>query len=545
MNTRGLPSLLSIPTLLMMALNAGSLRASPTPLQAEFLVSEWTTGFQGFPRVAMHSSGSFVVVWDDYGRDGSHYGVFGRLFDSAGHPVSPSFQVNTTTIDYQRLPAVAMGAAGTFVVVWDHYTSSASGYDIRGQLFDSAGNKVGAEFQINSYTTGWQRIPDVAMDDAGDFVVIWEGRRNTPSIGGSYDVFGQLFDSTGVAIGGEFQVNTFTTEDQDYPRVAMNGSGDWVVVWESRLQDGSQDGIFGRRYDSSGAPVAGEFQVNTYTSFDQLYPVVTVGPKGDFVIAWDSAMQDGSGAGVFMRRYDSSGAPLSGDLQVNTHTPNYQTLPAISNDDAGNFVVVWNSFDQLSPTSYYDIFGQLFDTGGMRIGDEFQVNMETFDHQRFPAVAMSGTGEFAVVWDSWYQDGDASGIFGRVYRCDECDPDTDDDGTANEDDLCPETPPGTIVNPRTGCSIAQLCPCLGNRTTGVPWRNHGQYVRCVTSASMEFTNFGLITRAERARTIAAASRSSCGTRRGSTLPPQVLPGPDPVGPIEQVDPAESTAESSR
>ena len=32
---------------------------------------------------------------------------------------------------------------------------------------------TGPEFQVNTYTTLWQKDPSVAMDDAGNFVVVW------------------------------------------------------------------------------------------------------------------------------------------------------------------------------------------------------------------------------------------------------------------------------------------------------------------------------------------------------------------------------------
>jgi hypothetical protein len=32
---------------------------------------------------------------------------------------------------------------------------------------------VGSEFQVNTYATGWQHEPAVAVDADGDFVVVW------------------------------------------------------------------------------------------------------------------------------------------------------------------------------------------------------------------------------------------------------------------------------------------------------------------------------------------------------------------------------------
>jgi hypothetical protein len=64
--------------------------------------------------------------------------------------------------------------------------------------------------------------------------------------------------------------------------------------------------------------------VNVYTTGDQWSPAVARGGDGNFVVVW-SGYKDGSGYGIFARRFDSSGAPLGGELQVTTHTP---TVPA-------------------------------------------------------------------------------------------------------------------------------------------------------------------------------------------------------------------------
>ena len=88
--------------------------------------------------------------------------------------------------------------------------------------------------------------------------------------------------------GGEFRVNTYTTSYQSYSRPAMELDGDFVVVWESLTQDGSQEGVFGQRFAASGAPRGSEFRINAYTTDRQRWPTVAVGSRGDFVVAWQS-----------------------------------------------------------------------------------------------------------------------------------------------------------------------------------------------------------------------------------------------------------------
>lgn len=99
-------------------------------------------------------------------------------------------------------------------------------------------------------------------------------------------------------------------------------------------------------------------------------------------------------------------------------------------------------------------------------------------------------------------DGDGTG--------DACDADVDDDGVTNGADQCPGTGAGAVIDPTSGCSMTQLCPCEGPRGTVMSWRNHGKYVSCVAHAAGEFEASGLITSAQKDATISAAAQSSCG-----------------------------------
>lgn len=81
--------------------------------------------------------------------------------------------------------------------------------------------------------------------------------------------------------------------------------------------------------------------------------------------------------------------------------------------------------------------------------------------------------------------------------------DLDADGVLDLRDLCPNTPPGDVVND-AGCSIGQLVPCDG------PWQNHGEYVQAITEISADFLRAGLISREQRSAIIHQAVKSDCG-----------------------------------
>jgi len=378
------------------------------PLGPEFRVNSYTTSNQLYPSVAREPGGNFVVVWTSNTQDGSGLGVFGQRYDAAGAPLGGEFRVNTYTTGAQYLASVAMDSTGRFVVVWNSIGQEGN-FSIFGQRYSPVGVPLGGEFRVNTYTTGDQVAPSVAAD-LGDFVVTWASYNQD---GSSWGIFGQRFLQAGTPAGGEFRINTYTTGTQLGTSVSLDSGGNFMVVWHSNAEDGSNLGIFGQRYAATGTPAGPEFQVNTYTTNAQAYPAVATDASGNVVVVWHSSLQDGSLTGIFGQRYAAAGAPLGGEFRVNTYTTGYQSLPDVVTDAGGNFVVAWASYGQDGST--YGIFGQRFAATGGTLGPEFRVNTFTPNGQTRPAVAADGPGNFVVTWDSQLQDGLGLGVFGQRF----------------------------------------------------------------------------------------------------------------------------------
>ena len=116
-------------------------------------------------------------------------------------------------------------------------------YGVYGQIFTSSGSKSGSEFQINTYTDGDQRYPSVTGLSNGNFVVAWQSNSQD---GSKYGVFGQMFTESGSKYSSEFQINTYTYGYQGGPSVAGLINDDFVVTWESDGQDGDDKGVYGK-----------------------------------------------------------------------------------------------------------------------------------------------------------------------------------------------------------------------------------------------------------------------------------------------------------
>jgi phosphoheptose isomerase len=383
---------------------------SVSPVGAEFRANSTTASFQISPAVAADADGDFVVAWQSLGQDGDGYGVFAQRYDAAGLPQGSEFPVNTFTTGLQGSPAVAMDANGNFVVAWQSNGQDGDALGVHARRFDAAGNALSGELLVNTHTTSSQSAPVIAMDSDGDFVVAWQSDLQD---GSDLGVYAQRYDSAGATQGGEFPVNTTTSLAQSDASVAMDAAGNFAVTWASTDQDGSAGGVYARRFDAAGAPQGAEFLVNTFTTNEQRDPAIALDSDGDFVVAWRSFGQDGSGDGIFAQRYSAAGVSQGSEFQVNTYTTLRQTRPQAAIDSAGGFTITWQSFEQ--DGSLEGIYAQQYLATGAADGAETLVNSFTTSTQSAPAVAMDSDGNFVVAWSSYAQDGDAFGIYAQRF----------------------------------------------------------------------------------------------------------------------------------
>lgn len=304
------------------------------PLGTTILVS----GELGIPSIAMAQDGSFVITW--YGYDGSGYGIFAQRYDLNGIPIGAAFRVNTYVYGDQLRPSVAISEAGSFIIAWESFGQDGSEWGIYGQRYDSLGNPIGTEFQVNTTTIYSQVNAHVAIAQDGSFIITWDGNR---SYGANSDVFAQRYDSLGNPLGTEFQVNTFSSGEQWQNSVAMGQDGSFVITWTSWPQDKSEEGVYAQRYDSGGNQVGREFRVNLYTTDKQEMPSVAMSQDGSFVITWASLGQDGSGYGIYAKQYKANGAHHGQEFMVNTYVNDNQTWPAVAMQDT-SLTITWMGY---------------------------------------------------------------------------------------------------------------------------------------------------------------------------------------------------------
>ncbi|MBI3449005.1 MAG: thrombospondin type 3 repeat-containing protein [Acidobacteria bacterium] len=247
--------------------------------------------------------------------------------------------------------------------------------------------------------------------------------------------------------------------------MSMNASGSFVVAWSSSdVITGANAEIVARRYDSAGAPASGEFQVNTYPPAYQRSPSVTINDAGNFVVAWMSEGQDGYGNGIFGRLFDGTGSALTPEFQVNDVTTGQQYLPSAAIASNGEFVIVWESYGQ--DGSGFAVEARQFLDTGAPVGLDFTVNTFTAYSQSLPSIATDGNG-FVTAWESYGVDGQHTGVAARLFTVTHCTgADTDGDTLCDTIDNCVTVPNAGQAN-RDGDALGDACdncPLVTNPT---------------------------------------------------------------------------------
>lgn len=385
---------------------------------SEFQVNTEENDWQYNPAVAPTASGRFVVAWDSRDQDATGEGVFGQIFSQTGMPAGPEFRANTYMTDDQLDAAVTGFANGAFVVAWDSFEQDGSDRGVYFQLYSADGAKTLPETRVNEFTTLGQLRPALATLAGGDFVVVWEGVMGNGTGGFLWDeVFCRVYDASGAPLTDVVRVNATTLNEQTVASVTATTDGGFVVVWQSLLQDGNGLGVYAQRFDEEAMTVGSEILVNTYTPGDQKLPDVAPLPDGGFVVVWETTSQDAEGSGIMMRLFDGDDVPVTAELLVNTTTQGGQQTPAVASFSDGEFVVAWESREQ--DGSLGGIYFQRFDENGTKLGVETAANVFTSSNQQSPDVATLPGDTFVMVWRSWGQEGDVQdqsyGVFARRF----------------------------------------------------------------------------------------------------------------------------------
>ncbi len=317
-------------------INARFFDGNGVPLTGDVFVNEFfNANSQDEPMSAVDAFGNAFICWSDRnGNDGSGMGVFGRVVQLDGTPVGPDFGISATTVDSQWEPMPAALPGGGWVVAFNGDNDG----DAYLRFLDVDGTPTTpGDVQINTFDNNGQTEAEVrALPDGTVLAVFADFGGNVFPFSGT-NLFGRRFDTAGNALDVDvFPLHESTTAfDQLEPRMG-NSDDTFVIVWEDRGNDGSGSGIWCRRFDATGTALETEFPVNLVTSNDQFLPEVACDRWGNFVVVWEDWA--GTGNRIRARAFDRFAQPLGNGWFVSEGPSGYRR-PTVAMSEDGTSVV--------------------------------------------------------------------------------------------------------------------------------------------------------------------------------------------------------------
>ncbi|MFM7296050.1 MAG: hypothetical protein ACKO4Q_02375 [Planctomycetota bacterium] len=375
------------------------------PLGAEFLVNASTSYNQYWPRVGIAPDGTRIAFCFANGQDPN-----ARHFLANGTPATGNLACNPTLSQHvQDEPEICYSTSGNQLVAW----SERYGYDgeimgIFGRIFTPTGAPLGPEFQINQIWQASQWRPLIAARPDGKWLVTWSGDWDG-------DAMFRVVNPDGTFFTPDIRVNTFDNGAQVDTAGAAAPDGRMLLVFvdfSGYGAIGTGTNLWVRLYDANGAPLQpAPVPLNTsaYTATDQREPRVAADGTGRFLVTWEDQSKDGSGYGIFARRFGNDGQPLGPEFQVNASALGSQRNPKVCADASGNFLIAWED----RATGDADVRAQRFDASGQRLGAEFVVNTVTAGDQKSIGIATHPTsGLVAICFEG---PGVSTDAFARLY----------------------------------------------------------------------------------------------------------------------------------
>jgi hypothetical protein len=283
-----------------------------------------------------------VQVFQEW-RDVHDRNVFGRRFDSAGRPAGEAFRVNGPSPGFQTRPAVALSPRVGMLVSWesdDQRPGVGRGDGVFARLFDLDGSPLSDEVRVNTRSGATALKPAVAANGEGQFLVAWEG---CCADGDEDGVFAAFIDSRGHRGGEDFQVNSSTWGPQRRPAVAADPWSNFLVAWQGRFEEPLHSRIFGQVVGRDGTFLGPELQLSEGVGIAQASPALVPTPRGGFLVAWID--WDGTfPVGLYGTEIDALGNRLGDEIAISGAQVNAQYRFGAAGDGSGRILLTWEGF---------------------------------------------------------------------------------------------------------------------------------------------------------------------------------------------------------
>ncbi len=291
--------------------------SGPTPIGPD------SAGDAGHPEVATDPAGNAIAVWEQ--KSGTRYDVWANRYATESGWAGAAIIESGNAGDAVR-PEVATDRAGNAIAVWEQ--SDGTRYNIWANRYVAGSGWVGA-VMIESNDVGGAYSAQVAVDPNGNAVVAWEqyeGRRS--------DIWANRY----VAASGWSRATLIERDNAGAahsPEVAIDPAGNAVVVWDQ--SDGTRYNLWANRY-VAGSGWSGAVLIESDNAGMASYPQVSMDSAGNATAVWRQS--DGTRYNTCANRY-TVGSGWGTATLIELNDSGDASSPQVAVDGSGNAMAVW------------------------------------------------------------------------------------------------------------------------------------------------------------------------------------------------------------
>jgi len=344
------------------------------------------------PQVAAGLNGQFAVCWEELSPTGSE--ILLLLFDFEAEP--SGIPINVADLSAQSAdqydPAICSAQEGGYLVGWSDSRAADEGIYV--QLLDNNGNKLGGNSLLSE--GGGDQVFDLFLRSsaAGKILAVWS----------SYDVraeiVAQQLDLAAVKIGANYTVSDLLAMGERFgPELAFRTDGGALVTFTDSREGNLQ--IYGQNLNTDLSLAGTNFKISSAANgAQQTAPIVARMASGDFGAVWVDQRQDAGD--IYFQHCDQFGVKLGPNLKLNDDVGSaFQGEVSLGSADNGRAIAAWVDGGSSNGLTGVNLFAQLLNPSGSKIGVNFIVNDDPAGSgavQADPDCDISASGQAVIVW---------------------------------------------------------------------------------------------------------------------------------------------------
>ena len=350
------------------------------------------------PQVAFDAAGNGAAVWSQF--DGLRKNVWASRYTASTTTWGAPVLIETNNGGDADFPQLALDSAGNALVVWEQ--SDSTRRNIWVNRYTATSQRWGTAQLLETDDVGFANASQLVLDANGNGMVVWE-----QSDGARKNIWARRYNAANDQWDVADVVET-SAEDANAPQIAVDANGNFMAVWrgyDSLVHN--RYNLWANRYVTGTGWESATLISNNLTdprsisdaqvSRNADTPHVAMDAAGNALAVWAQA------SSIYANRY-TAGVGWSGALPIENDVIWAASAPRIAITADGNAYAVWEQYadgvlNDTTPPFKNIMANRYVPSLGWQTATLIETN--NTGHAEAPRVAIDGFGNATVVWRQW------------------------------------------------------------------------------------------------------------------------------------------------